>query len=486
MVKTNAVEPQEINKVPLLAVLIAGAFIAVLNQTLLATALPPIMDDLEIDATTAQWLTTGFMLVNGVMIPVTAFLIERFSTRSLFLTAMGLFAVGTVICAIAPGFPVLLTGRIVQAAGAGIMMPLIMTVFFVIFPIEKRGQAMGLFGLVISFAPAIGPTLSGWVVQHYPWRSLFYIIIPIALLNLVAAYYLLKNVTEQSYPKLDVLSVILSTLGFGGILYGFSSAGDFGWGSWPVLTSIGVGTVTLIWFIRRQLQLKQPLLEFKVFQYRVFTLATIIGIIVFVAMISGATILPIYMQQMHNFTPLASGLMLLPGAIVMGLSNPITGRIFDKGGGKWLLIGGMSLVTITTFMFSDLSTETSFTYLAVVNAFRMLGVAMVMMPATTAGLNQLPARLIPHGTALNNTMRQVSGSIGTALLVTIMASAALNPDVYGAEGAVRGVNVTFMAVGVASAIGIIVALLLPNPKGNKSMPQAAADRETSHGHAEAD
>ncbi|WP_088007293.1 MDR family MFS transporter [Indiicoccus explosivorum] len=472
MARPKEVEPREINKVPLLAVLIAGAFIAILNQTLLATALPPIMEDLRIDATTAQWLTTGFMLVNGVMIPVTAFLIERFSTRSLFLTAMGLFAAGTLICAVAPGFPVLLSGRIVQAAGAGIMMPLIQTVFFVIFPIEKRGQAMGLFGLVISFAPAIGPTLSGYIVEHYPWRVLFYIIVPIALINLAAAYFLLKNVTEQSFPKLDIPSVILSTLGFGGILYGFSSAGDFGWGSWPVLLSIGIGVVTLFLFIRRQLHLERPLLEFNVFRYRVFTLATILGVIVFVAMISGATILPIYMQDMHGFSPLESGLMLLPGAIVMGLMNPVTGRLFDKGYGKWLLIGGLLLVAVTTFMFSDLSVETSFTYLASVNAVRMLGVAMVMMPATTAGLNELPKRLIPHGTALNNTVRQVSGSIGTALLVTVMASAALNPEVYGADGLVRGVNITFLAVGIASAAGVAIAFLMPAPPSRKKKTAA--------------
>ncbi|TWT01960.1 DHA2 family efflux MFS transporter permease subunit [Planomicrobium sp. CPCC 101079] len=463
MERQQALAGQDFRKGPFLAVLMAGVFVAILNQTLLATALPHIMEDLKINANTAQWLTTVFMLVNGVMIPVTAFLIGKFSTRRLFLTAMGLFAAGTIICAFAPGFSVLIAGRIIQASGAGIMMPLTQTIFFVIFPVEKRGQAMGLFGLVIAFAPAIGPTLSGWIVGEYPWRALFYIVIPIAVIDFILAIFLLRNVTKQTFPTLDVPSIILSTFGFGGILYGCSSAGNHGWGSVEVLSSIVVGVIALTLFIRRQFRLKEPLLEFKVFTYGIFTLSTILSVIVFVSMIGSATILPIYMQNMHGFTALESGLMLLPGAILMGVMNPISGKIFDAVGGKWLAIVGLSIVTVTTFQFSVLTTATTFTYLTVVNALRMAGVAMVMMPVTTAGLNQLPERLIPHGTAMSNTMRQVSGSIGTALLVTIMTSTALNPEQYGMEGLVRGVNISFIVAGILSGIGVVMAFFLKRP-----------------------
>lgn len=445
----------------------AGVFVAILNQTLLATALPHIMADLEIDANTAQWLTTVFMLVNGVMIPVTAFLIGKFSTRSLFMTAMGLFAAGTIICAFAPGFSVLMIGRIIQASGAGIMMPLTQTVFFVVFPLEKRGQAMGMYGLVISFAPALGPTLSGWIVEQYPWRALFYIVIPIALIDLLLAYFFLKNVTKQTFPTLDIPSVILSTAGFGGILYAFSSAGSVGWGSAQFLISVLVGLVALLLFIRRQFRLKEPLLEFKVFRYGIFTLSTVLSVIVFISMIGSATILPIYMQTMHGFTAFESGLMLLPGAIVMGAMNPITGRIFDAVGGKWLAVVGLLIVTVSTFQFTVLTTETSFVYLAISHAVRMFGVAMVMMPVTTAGLNQLPEHLIPHGTAMSNTMRQVSGSIGTALLVTIMTGTALDPEQYGLQGLVRGVNISFIVAGLLSGLGVVMAFFLKKPEASE-------------------
>ncbi|PFG12454.1 DHA2 family efflux MFS transporter permease subunit [Bacillus sp. es.036] len=453
------------NKVPLLIVLLSGAFAAILNQTLLATALPHIMVDLDLEASTAQWLTSIFMLVNGVMIPITAFLIGKFTTRTLFLTAMGLFAVGTAICAVAPNFPLLMVGRIIQASGAGIIIPLMQTILFLIFPVEKRGTAMGMFGLVISFAPAIGPTLSGWLVEQYPWRSLFYVILPIVIIDFIIAYLILKNVTEQTNPKLDILSIVLSSLGFGGLLYGFSSAGTNGWASEQVVISMIIGAVTLCWFILRQLKLKQPVLQFRVFQYKLFTLTTVLGMVVFIAMIGAATVLPLLMQNMLGFTAFESGLMLLPGALIMGFMNPITGRIFDKFGAKWLAIIGLIIVTVTTFMFTNLTPETTFTYLAIVNAVRMFGVAMVMMPVTTAGLNQLPAHLIPHGTAMNNTMRQVSGAVGTALLVTVMSQAA-QPS-RGVEGLVHGVNVSFIVAGISAIIGLVMAFFIRQPKADK-------------------
>lgn len=447
--------------IPLMLVLLSGAFITILNQTLLATALPPIMADLDISKSTVQWLQSIFMLVNGIMIPITAFLIGKYSTRQLFLLAMGTFALGTLLAAIAPTFSVLLMGRVLQGTGAGIMMPLLQTIMFLIFPIEKRGTAMGMFGLVIAFAPAIGPSLSGYLVDQFPWRSVFYVVLPIAILNIVAAYFLLKNVTEQTNPKLDVLSIILSTFGFGGLLYGFSIAGDAGWLSMSVAISMLVGTISLVLFIKRQLRIEEPILEFRVFKYKVFTLTTGLGMIVFASMIGSSVILPLYMQTMLGFNAFHSGLMLLPGAIIMGLMNPITGRIFDRYGAKWLLRIGFTLLTVTTFMFTTLTEDTTLAFLATLNAFRMLGIAMVMMPATTLGLNQLPNHLIPHGSAMNNTFRQVSGSVGTAVLVTIMVTSAVSDGTVAGE--IYGVNMSFIVAGFISALGLILSFRVKDP-----------------------
>lgn len=449
---------QNFNRVPLVIVLISGAFVAILNQTLLGTALPKIMVDLDLTENTVQWLQSVFMLVNGIMIPITAFLIGRFTTRSLFLTAMSLFSLGTLTAAISGSFEVLLLGRILQAAGAGIMMPLMQTILMLIFPIEKRGTAMGMFGLVIAFAPAIGPSLSGYIVEAASWRWLFWMILPIAIVDIILAYFILKNVTKQTKPKLDVLSIILSTFGFGGILYAFSIAGSAGWGSMEVLIGFGVGITTLAWFITRQFKLDQPILEFRVMKYKMFTLSTILGMITFIAVIGAAIVLPLYMQTMLGFTAFESGLALLAGAVIQGLLNPFTGRLFDRYGARWLAISGMVILTVSTFMFAVLTPETSFTYIAVTHALRMVGISMVMMPVTTAGLNVLPTDLISHGTAVNNTLRQVSGSIGTALPVTIMTTFTIPEE--GIEGMIHGVNISFIFSGIISLIGLIMSFYI--------------------------
>lgn len=447
---------------PLMIVLLSGAFITILNQTLLATALPPIMIDFQVTESTVQWLQSIFMLVNGIMIPVTAFLIAKFTTRKLFIFAMSIFSIGTLVAAISPHFSFLLIGRILQGAGAGIMMPLLQTIMFLIFPLEKRGRAMGIYGLVIGFAPAIGPSLSGYLVDHFPWRSVFYVVFPITIIIIVAAYRLLKNVTKITNPKIDYPSIILSTLGFGGLLYACSIAGSAGWTSFSVIISFIVGGITLTLFIMRQLRLDDPILEFKVFQSRIFTLTTALGMIVFAAMIASTVILPLYMQIMLGYDAFHSGLMLLPGAIVMGVMNPVNGSLFDKYGGKWLLRIGLIIVTITTFFFSFLSIDTSIYYLSALNAVRMLGISMVMMPSTTLGLNQLPKELIPHGTAMNNTFRQIAGSVGTAILVTVMATSQTMDGTV--EGAIKGVNVAFFVAGLIVSIGLIVSFRIDDKK----------------------
>ena len=463
-----------VNRNIVMAVLLSGAFVIILNQTLLNTALPAFMRGFGITAASAQWVTTIFMLVNGIMIPVTAFLIQKFTTRGLFLTAMGLFIAGTIVCATAPIYPALLLGRALQASAGGMIMPLMQTILFAIFPLHKRGAAMGTFGLVISFAPAIGPSLSGWIVDEFPWQTLFYMMLPIAIIDVIIAYFILQNVTERTFPRLDVPSIILSCLGFGGLLFGFGGAGDAGWTSPSVFVPLIVGAVTLTFFVHRQLTIEEPILELRILRNPVFTLNTALGMIVFIAMIGGMLIIPLYMQNMREFTAMESGLALLPGAAVMGLMSPVTGRIFDAVGAKWLAITGFALLTGSTFMLSTLSLETSFTYIASVNAVRMLGTAMVIMPVTTAALNQLPQRLIPHGAALNNTLRQIAASVGTAVLVTVMVASSRDPEVYGAAGQIHGANVAFKVAGTISVLGFIGSFFIKNPK-HPSLPEVEAD-----------
>ncbi|TDK60831.1 DHA2 family efflux MFS transporter permease subunit [Bacillus salipaludis] len=405
-----------------IAVLMVGAFIAFLNNTLLNIALPSIMKDLDVEASTVQWLTTGFMLVNGILIPTTAYLIQKYTVRRLFLVAMGLFTVGTILAGFAHFFIMLLAGRMIQASGSAILMPLLMNVMLVSFPVEKRGTAMGVFGLILMFAPAIGPTLSGWIIEHYDWRMLFHFVTPIAIIVLLIGFFMLKDKKEKMDMRLDFIALLLSSMGFGGILYGFSSAGKKGWDSPEVYGTIIVGVISLTVFIIRQLKQERPMLNFKVYQYPMFSLSSAISMVLYMALFSGMLLLPIYVQTLRGITPMDAGLLLLPGALLMSIMSPITGKLFDKIGGRILAIIGLSIVTVTTYGFSQLTLHTTYTHLILLYSIRSLGISMVMMPVSTNGLNQLPKSLYPHGTAMNNTLNQVAGAIGTALLVTIMTN----------------------------------------------------------------
>ncbi|WP_462413387.1 DHA2 family efflux MFS transporter permease subunit [Neobacillus sp. Marseille-QA0830] len=406
----------------IISVLMIGAFIAFLNNTLMNIALPSIMKDLQVEASTVQWLATGFMLVNGVLIPTTAFLIQKYTVRRLFLSAMTLFTIGTLLAGTAHTFPVLLAGRMTQASGSAIMMPLLMNVMLVSFPIEKRGAAMGVFGLILMGAPAIGPTLSGWIVEHYDWRMLFHFISPIAITILIVGFFLIKDKKDKVNIHLDFVSLLLSSAGFGGLLYGFSSAGKKGWDSPLVYGTVAVGVVCLVIFILLQLRNERPMLNFRIFKYPMYALSVTISMVVTMAMFSGMLLMPIYVQTLRGISPMDAGLLMLPGAILMALMSPITGKLFDKIGGRILAVIGLTITVITSYEFSKLSLDTTYTHLIILYAARMFGMSMVMMPVSTNGLNQLPARFYPHGTAMNNTLQQVSGAIGTALLVTIMSN----------------------------------------------------------------
>ncbi|WP_121610856.1 MDR family MFS transporter [Mesobacillus foraminis] len=434
----------------MIAILFVGAFVSFLNNSLLNVALPSIMVDLEIkDYSTVQWLSTGYMLVSGVLVPASAFLLTRFSNRGLFITSMVIFTLGTALAAFAPNFGVLLTGRMVQAAGSAVMGPLLMNVMLVSFPREKRGAAMGIFGLVMITAPAIGPTLSGYIVQYHDWRVLFEMILPLAVISVILAVWKLDNVMEQNKnATLDYLSVILSCLGFGGLLYGCSSASSDGWTDGFVLTSLIVGGIALIAFIIRQLKMEKPLLDLTVYKYPMFALGSIIAIVNAVAMFSGMILTPAYVQSVRGISPLDSGLMMLPGAVIMGIMSPITGKLFDKMGPRILGVVGLAITAISTYMLAHLQLDSSYAYIILVYTLRMFGMSMVMMPIMTNGLNQLPTRLNPHGTAINNTAQQVSGSIGTAILVTIMNSVTKSE----AESLMSGVDPTTMTEASTAAL----------------------------------
>ncbi|PEI90224.1 MFS transporter [Bacillus pseudomycoides] len=471
--------PNSIKKGPIMFIMILGAFLATLNQTLMSVATPELMVEFKISATTAQWLTTGYMLVNGVLIPITAYLMQRFTTRELFQTSMFIFLAGTIVSAVATGFPVLLTGRMIQAAGAGVIMPLLTHVILTIFPREKRGAAMGMVGLAVIFAPAIGPTIAGYILENYKWETMFYGMIPFAVLVIVLGFIYLRNVSDRIKTKFNILSVILSTIGFGTLIYGFSQAGSLGWSNIEVLSTIAVGILALALFSWKELRSQNPLLDLRVFKYNMFSLTTIINIAVTMVMYADMMLLPLYLQNMRGYTAIESGLLLLPGALVMGFLMPVTGKLFDRFGAKWLAIIGMTITIITTMGFINLTDSTSYTYLILMSTGRRIGMALMMMPIQTAGLNQLPQRLHAHGTAISNTIRQVAGAVGTSLLVTVMtdrtkshlqdmiptaAAKGLAQRELVTEASIQGINDAYLVIIGIGIIGLLLSFFIKKVK----------------------
>lgn len=445
----------------LIIIMITGTFFSTLNQTLLNVAFSDLMVVFDVSTATIQWLATGFMLVNGVLVPITAYLMKRFSTRQLFISSMLFLLIGSIISACANNFGILLTGRMVQAVGAGIIIPLMMTVIVYLYPAEKRGAMMGKIGFAIIFAPAIAPTLAGFILEYLSWRWLFIIMIPFAALIIILASKYLINVAETSKVKLDIISVIYSTVGFGLVLFGFSSAGSKGWDDLIVITSIIAGLLVTILFCHRQIKATEPLLNLNVFRFKIFTMTSIVNIAITILMYADLILLPIYLQDGRGFTALEAGLLLLPGAIINAMLSPVTGKLFDKFGAKPLFILGTGLIALSMLAVIDLSPETTTAYILVRTILLRIGLAFITMPLNTAALNSLPKELASHGSAINNTVRQLAGAIGTAVIMTIYSIQLLNVSLESTTGYIGATSNTYLYMFVISMIAFIITWFTP-------------------------
>ncbi|HHJ3734042.1 TPA: DHA2 family efflux MFS transporter permease subunit [Staphylococcus aureus] len=504
----NFIFGEGVSRGKILAALLFGMFIAILNQTLLNVALPKINTEFNISASTGQWLMTGFMLVNGILIPITAYLFNKYSYRKLFLVALVLFTIGSLICAISMNFPIMMVGRVLQAIGAGVLMPLGSIVIITIYPPEKRGAAMGTMGIAMILAPAIGPTLSGYIVQNYHWNVMFYGMFIIGIIAILVGFVWFKLYQYTTNPKADIPGIIFSTIGFGALLYGFSEAGNKGWGSVEIETMFAIGIIFIILFVIRELRMKAPMLNLEVLKFPTFTLTTVINMVVMMSLYGGMILLPMYLQNLRGFSALDSGLLLLPGSLIMGLLGPFAGKLLDTIGLKPLAIFGIAVMTYATWELTKLNMDTPYMTIMGIYVLRSFGMAFIMMPMVTAAINALPGRLASHGNAFLNTMRQLAGSIGTAILVTVMTTQTTqhlsafgeeldktNPVVQdhmrelasqygGQEGAmkvllqfvnklstVEGINDAFIVATIFSVIALILCLFLQSNKKAKATAQ---------------
>jgi len=435
----------------ILAIFMLSAFISILNQTLLFTAFPNIMATFSITNNTVQWLTTAYMLVNGIWIPVTAFLISRFTTRQLTLFALGTFTLGTLLSALATSFSMLLISRLIQAIGAGIIIPLMQVVMFTIVKKTQHGTVMGIIGLTTGFAPLIGPTIAGFIISQLSWRFLFWLVLPIGIGLIITTVLCMQNVGSPNLKnKLDYRSVGYSTLGFGLLLYG---TGNLSQNSQLGIAAMIIGLFFIAVFIHRQSELTKPMLDFRVFKNRQFSLSLVLVVLSFITLIGPQAVIPTLIQSGMHHTALTSALVLLPGALASGLTSLIAGSLYDRVGGKILGIIGSLTVSISMIPFLFLTVHTSLITMALCLILKMIGNSLVMTPLTTEALNVLPAKLLKHGTAMVNTFRQVGGSIGTGILVVIQAF-------FSSHSQFLGARAFFASIIIIGLIRLIIASML--------------------------
>lgn len=479
------------NKLMVMVVILIATFAGALMQTSLGTALPTLMKDFDIDFSTAQQATTWFLLANGIMVPISAYLATRFSTKWLHVIAYGALLVGLILTAISPSnsssWIIFLSGRIITAVAVGMMMPLMQIIVINMFPPNKRGVAMGLSGLAVGFAPALGPSFAGWILDKNhmvlgititdSWRNIFIIPIIFVLIAFILSFFFMKDVIPNKKLKLDILSLIYSVIGLGLFLWGFSNVSTKGWEDFNyVILPIIISLIVITLFCIRQFKLEEPFLDLRVFKSNGFLMATIGLIVVTMAMYGVEMMLPTYLQNIHGMSPFESGLTLLAGAMMLGIISPISGSLYNKLGIKRIAFVGFLILTITSLPFGFLTENTSTSLILVLYSLRMFGVAIIMMPLTTNAMDALPTEMGTHGTAANNIGRQVASSIAVALLTSMTQNIttnhmpsdhlkSVNPLLFlekAQQASIDGFNTAFIVSVIFSFIGLLIVPFLKN------------------------
>ncbi|MCB2294455.1 DHA2 family efflux MFS transporter permease subunit [Clostridium algoriphilum] len=449
----------------IMAVLLFGGFLSLFNETILNVAFAKLMTEMSITATTVQWLSTGYMLVVGILVPVTAFLIHTFTTRQLFLSAMILFLLGTVMAVLSASFATLLISRMIQATGTGMLVPIMMNTALSVSAPEKRGSTMGLCVCAILMGPAFGPIASGTLLQFFHWHSLFIVLIPFALISIIGGLLFLENVSTITKPKIDYLSIVLSTVGLAGIIYGISSINDASANNSVVVASFAAGIVGLIFFTKRQLLLNEPMLELRAFKRPMFSLCIILIIITQMVLFSMNVLLPLLLQNGLNTSPLTAALVLLPSVLISGLTTPIAGKVFDRVGGKKLVPFGFLVVCIFMWFLSRIEVSTTMLTISILYCFVGFGASLIILSSQTTALNQLSNENQADGIAITSTSMQIAAAFGSTLFIGLMSSGQNNffnnaNNVSSHENKIRALYSGFRYSMTVAVIIIVVGLTL--------------------------
>ncbi|OUM66675.1 hypothetical protein PIROE2DRAFT_6095 [Piromyces sp. E2] len=426
--------------------------------TALATALPPIMKDLHISVNTAQWLTSGFTLFLAITTPFTAFLITRFKTKSLFCFAVSSFIFGLIICAIATNFWMMMLGRIIQGCGNGLISSMAQVIIMSIYPRERIGSVMGWYGLSLSVAPIVAPTIAGILVDSIGWRTIFIIAAIVMGIALVFAFFVFEDVLPTMKKKFDIISFIISAFSFGGITLAVGNIGAYNFMSYQVLAPLIIGIIASVVFVWRQLHIKVPFLDIRVLKHKEYTVGAVASFILQLIVMGSALIIPIYVQQVKKESATISGLVVLPGALTNAIINPLAGKIYDKVGMKLLFIVGSLFLIMSNFTIYLITVKQSIWFVSVVNIFRFFAIGITIMPFYTWAMKDIPKLKASDATALFNSIRFIGSAVGTALFISIMTKATEIAPSTTQNSQMFGINIAFLCMAALAVVMLLMAI----------------------------
>jgi EmrB/QacA subfamily drug resistance transporter len=433
LVEQTAVQKPKSGVVLSVLVLVIAAFMAVLDNTIVNVSIPKMMAVFGVGTTDIQWVVTAYSLVVGALVPITGYLGDRFGYKRTFLYSVTLFTLGSALCGMAWSNKTMIIFRIIQAIGGGAIMPISMAMMFRMFPPERRGTAMGIFGIAIMFAPAVGPTLGGYITEYMDWRLIFYINVPIGIIDILFATIILEETVLAVDKKFDFWGFLTSSAGFASLLYGLGIVADKGWTDAEVIAYISAGLVCLALFTWIELTVQDPMIDLRLLKNGVFSLSLAITSIASIVLFASLFLLPVFLQNVSGLTALDTGLVLFPQGIAAGIMMPISGFLFDKIGARWLAVVGFTITTYGFYLMQSLDVSTAFSTISSWLIIRAIGIGGVMMPVTTAGMNTVPPPKVGQATALTNAIRQVSASLGIAWLSTLFSQRVTYHAAIGAE-----------------------------------------------------
>ena len=452
------------------AVLMIGTFVGLFGETALNMALTNIMADYSVSAASAAWLTTGYLLVLAVLVPLSSYLVRWFTTRQLIIAAIILAIIGSLLGAVAPNLTGLVVGRCRQAIATGIILPLMFSVVMLIFPVQKRGAVMGIVGIILTAGPALGPSIAGLIVSALSWHYIFWIMVVIYVIVLFLAFAKVDNVSNVTRPKIDVLSLISSTFGFGGVVFALATLAEESISEPIVYGPLAVGFVLLVIFGFRQTKMDEPMIDLSVFKSPMFSLGVALMVASMFMILSVAILVPMFLKTVLGFAALTAGLCMLPGNVLNIIMSPIVGVNFDKVGAKIFTRIGFTMILISMIVFLTTISATTATWIIIVNlCVFFVGVSMTIMPAQTNAMNSLAPQKFADGSAALNTLTQIAGASGTAIAITMFTIGQQNyiekfSNALPAEFLAHGVHTAFIVVTVFAVIGLVGSFFVKNSK----------------------